>query len=145
MIGRLCLLVVGEQQFASHWLPESGKVTLGQAATCDVRINEPSVAPAHAAIHVGPELEIEDLGSALGTWLGERRLEPGRAALLTPGTSVTLGSVSIVVQKSAPAPPRRIWTHGYFESRLEEECIRAERFRNQFSVLRIRCDPNADP
>ena len=31
MTGRLCLLVVGEQQFATHWLPESGKVTLGRA------------------------------------------------------------------------------------------------------------------
>lgn len=144
MIGRLCLLVVGEQQFASHWLPESGKITLGQGATCDVRINEPSVAQAHAAIHIGPELSIEDLGSGSGTWLGEKRLEPGQAVPLTPGTSVLLGAVSIVVQKSAPAPPRRIWTHGYFESRLEEECIRAERFRNQFSVLRIRCAGDAD-
>jgi DNA-binding NtrC family response regulator len=145
MIGRLCLLVVGEQQFASHWLPDGGKVTLGQAANCDVRINEPSVAPAHAAIHVGPELSIEDLGSISGTWLGEKKLEPGRPVPLLPGTSVSLGKVSVVVQKSAPAPPRRIWTHGYFESRLEEECIRADRFRNQFSVLRIRCEPNGDP
>ncbi len=28
MTGRLCLLVVGEQQFATHWLPESGEVTI---------------------------------------------------------------------------------------------------------------------
>jgi len=141
MIGRLCLLVVGEQQFATHWLPENGKVTLGKAETCDIRINEPSVSPLHAALHLEPELSIEDLGSASGTRVGDVALQPGRRTPFPPGASVSLGSVAIIVQKSSQAPPRRIWTHGYFESRLEEECIRAERFKSQFSVLRIQCEP----
>jgi DNA-binding NtrC family response regulator len=145
MTGRLCLLVVGEQQFATHWLPENGKVTLGRDEACEVRINEPSVAPKHAVLQIGSELTIEDLGSRSGTRIGESVLEPGKAAPLAPGVSVTIGDVSVVVQKSSHAPPRRIWTHGYFESRLEEECIRAERFKNQFSVLRVRCEPNVEP
>jgi DNA-binding NtrC family response regulator len=145
MTGRLCLLVVGEQQFATHWLPETGKVTLGRADSCEVRINEPSIAPQHAVLQIGSELTIEDLGSATGTRIADTVLEPGTPMAFLPGISVTLGSVSVVVQKSSQAPPRRIWTHGYFESRLEEECIRAERFKSQFSVLRVRCEPNVEP
>ncbi len=145
MTGRLCLLVVGEQQFATHWLPETGKVTLGRAESCEVRINEPSIAPQHAVLQIGNDLTIEDLGSASGTRIADIALEPGKPMAFSPGISVSLGSVSVVVQKSAHAPPRRIWTHGYFESRLEEECIRAERFKSQFSVLRVRCEPNVDP
>ena len=145
MTGRLCLLVVGEQQFATHWLPETGSVTIGRAESCEVRINEPSVAPRHAVLHIGAELALEDLGSPSGTRIGDVQIEAGKQVPFSPGISVSLGTVSIVVQKSSYAPPRRIWTHGYFESRLEEECIRAERFKTQFSVLRVRCEPNVDP
>ena len=145
MTGRLCLLVVGEQQFATHWLPESGRVTLGRAESCEIRINEPSIALEHAVLQIGPELTIEDLGAPSGTRIGDQLVEAGKPTTFSPGVSIYLGSVSVVVQKSSQAPPRRIWTHGYFESRLEEECIRAERFKNQFSVLRVRCEPNVDP
>ena len=145
MTGRLCLLVVGEQQFATHWLPESGRVTLGRAESCEIRINEPSIALEHAVLQIGPELTIEDLGTPSGTRIGDQLVEAGKPTSFSPGVSIFLGSVSVVVQKSSQAPPRRIWTHGYFESRLEEECIRAERFKNQFSVLRVRCEPNVDP
>lgn len=141
MTGRLCLLVVGEKQFATHWLPESGKVTLGHAETCDVRINEATVSPIHAVLHLDPQLAIEDLGSASGTRVGDVVLQPGRPTPLLPGSPISLGSVAVIIQKSSQAPPRRIWTHGYFESRLEEECIRADRFKSQFSVLRIQCEP----
>ena len=144
MTGRLCLLVVGEQQFATHWLPERGEVTIGRAKSCDIRINEPSIAPKHALLRMDGELTIEDLGSSSGTRVGDEVAEPGKRLGVGPGASISLGAVSVVVQKNSRAPPRRIWTHGYFESRLEEECIRAERFKNQFSVLRVRCDPAVD-
>src|SRR5260370_39272242 len=145
MTGRLCLLVVGEQQFATHWLPESGRVTLGRAESCEIRINERAIALEHAVRQIGPELTIEDLGAPSGTRIGDQLVEAGKPTTFSPGVSIYLGSVSVVVQKSSQAPPRRIWTHGYFESRLEEECIRAERFKNQLSVLRVRCEPNVDP
>jgi len=145
MTGRLCLLVVGEQQFATHWLPESGRVTLGRAESCEIRINEPSIALEHAVLQIGSELTIEDLNTPAGTRIGDQLVEAGKPTIFSPGVSIFLGTVSVVVQKSSQAPPRRIWTHGYFESRLEEECIRAERFKNQFSVLRVRCEPNVDP
>jgi len=144
MTGRLCLLVVGEQQFATHWLPERGEVTIGREKSCDIRINEPSIAPKHALLRIDGELTIEDLGSSSGTRVGDEVAEPGKRLAVGPGATISLGAVSVVVQKNSRAPPRRIWTHGYFESRLEEECIRAERFKHQFSVLRVRCDPSVD-
>src|SRR6185295_7087420 len=38
---------------------------------------------------------------------------------------------------SATSRPRRLWTHSYFEGRLEEECARAERAGGSFAVVRI--------
>src|SRR3981081_4693697 len=116
MTGRLCLLVVGEQQFATHWLPESGKVTLGRADSCEIRINEPSVALEHAVLQIGSELTIEDLSTPSGTRIGDQVVETGKPTTFLPGESIFLGAVSVVVQKGSQAPPRRIWTHGYFES-----------------------------
>ncbi|HZH03081.1 MAG TPA: sigma 54-interacting transcriptional regulator, partial [Myxococcaceae bacterium] len=147
MPGRLCLLVIGEQKFATYWLPEAGEVTVGRDAACTIRVEEPSVAPRHVALHIDSErVELEDLGSPQGTRLGETPAGVGRRWPLAPGEQFTLGKVLLVLQKhEAWQPPRRIWTHGYFESRLEEECIRAEREEGNFAVLRIRCDPQTPP
>src|SRR5262249_41543560 len=100
MTGRLCLLVVGEQQFATHWLPERGEVTIGQAKSCDIRINEPSIAPKHALLRIDGELTIEDLGSSSGTRVSDQLAEPGQRLTVGPGATISLGAVSVVVQKN---------------------------------------------
>jgi two-component system response regulator AtoC len=102
----LCLLVIARGVVHTHVLPESGKVIIGRAESCDVRIDDPSISRRHAALHVGapvarggqrpstppaprsngapararrrgPALAIEDLGSANGTFLrGPRAVPP---------------------------------------------------------------------
>ncbi len=139
--SRFCLLVIGEQGFATHWLPDKGQVTIGSESSCDVQVDEPSVAPLHAVIEMGDEFAIEDRGSAAGTRVVGTALIPGQPKRLQPGDLIHVGAVMLVVQRKASAPPRRIWPHGYFESRLEEECIRAERFQTVFGVVRVRCVP----
>jgi len=135
-----CLLVTGERLFSTHWLADSGDLTLGSAETCQIRIDDPSVAPQHAVLHLGRKPAIEDLKGSGGTVVDDRRLTPGESVLLTPGELITLGSVLLIFQKRMNNRPRRIWTHGYFETRLEEECTRAEMYQKQFALLRIHCE-----
>jgi two-component system, NtrC family, response regulator AtoC len=135
------LLVFGDGTFASFPLPETGHVTIGRADNADVRINHPSVSRRHAVLHIGPPLRIEDLGSANGTRVRDVPLAPGEGAEILPGDVIDLGSTMLAVQTgSASARPRRLWTHSYFEGRLEEECGRAERSGKSFAVVRIHVD-----
>ena len=78
------------------------------------RVDHPSVSREHAALHVGAELCIEDLGSANGTRVREAPLAPGAPVESYPDDVVDLGAVLLVVQyrgsgrEAAPdSPPRR--------------------------------------
>ena len=111
----LSIRVIGEAIFGSHPLPASGRVVIGRANDADVRVVDPTISRHHAALHVGASLQIEDLGSANGTHVGERRIAPGELVTITTGQVVELGSITIVVQPGGTADrPRRMWPHDYF-------------------------------
>src|SRR5690242_5892907 len=138
---RLRLFVAGEGRFSTHYLPESGEVTIGRDPGCDLVIDDPSAAPRHAVLSMGPPVRIADLGSGLATTVGEQPVSPGHPVEVAPGDILHLGGVIIMVEGRGSAPPRRILPHGYFELRLEEECHRAARYHATFALLRIHCDP----
>jgi pSer/pThr/pTyr-binding forkhead associated (FHA) protein len=50
-------------------LPAEGRVTVGRSSDNDVRIDDPSVSRRHLCLHVSAEIQVEDLGSANGTYL----------------------------------------------------------------------------
>src|SRR5262249_36765984 len=59
---------------------------------------------------------------------------------------IQLGSATLIVQRqAAPIRPRRLWTHDYFEVRLEEECARAARRGATFAVMRLSCASQGSP
>src|SRR5688572_24658333 len=141
----LCLLVIGEGLFATHPLPGNGLVTIGRSPECTVRIDLPAISREHAVLHIsGAELEIKDLGSSNGTRLRGQQLEPEQTAELFPGDIIELGSTMVIVQHfSAAHPSRRIWTHDYFEWRVDDECARSSRTGLSFTLARIRVvDPS---
>src|SRR2546423_13333388 len=140
--GRLRLFVAGEGRFATHHLPDSGEVTVGRDPGCDLRVDDPSVAPRHAVLTMGTPVRIADLGSGLPTSVHQRRVLPGHPIEVAPGDILHLGGVILMVEGRGTAPPRRILPHGYFELRLEEECNRAARYQSSFALLRIVCDPS---
>ena len=136
--GARRLLVFGDGTFASFPLPDNGVVLIGRADNADVHIDHPSVSRRHAVLHIGPPLRIEDLGSSNGTRVRESLLKEGESAEIMPGDVIDLGSAMLSVQSgSATSRPRRLWTHSYFEGRLEEECARAGRSGGSFAVVRI--------
>ncbi|MEJ7728025.1 MAG: sigma 54-interacting transcriptional regulator [Polyangiaceae bacterium] len=121
-------------------LPSSGTVTVGRSDKAGIRIDDPSISRKHAAIHVGPPLLIEDLRSANGVRVRGQTVDPGASVPLAPGETVDLGATTMIVQRGLTARPRRLWTHGYFEARLEDECARAERSGSSFTVVRLQAE-----
>ena len=143
---RLSLLVMSEQGVFTHALPDRGTVTIGRAARCEVLVSDALLSREHARLRIGDIVEIEDLGSSNGTRVGSRQLAANEAATLALGDVVSIGSTVLVLQPAtANQRPRQLWSHGYFESRLEEECARAAQARTTFAVLRVRFDLDAEP
>ena len=63
---------------------DAGELTLGRDQTCDVRLAPRSVGNRHARVFTrAGRCYIEDLGSALGTFLNESRLAANQPASVT--------------------------------------------------------------
>ncbi len=136
--SRLSLLVIGDGVHATHPLPERGEVVIGRGREAQVTIDARSVSRRHALLRIGPPMTIEDLGSANGTRVRGAALVPGEPVVVAVGETVDLGSTLILVQaRSSAVRPRRLWAHGYFEARLEDECARAERAGAVFALARV--------
>ncbi len=138
--GTLQLVVIGDGRFATHPVPDCETVTLGRSPRCEIIIDHWSISRRHALLRIaGDSITIEDLGSANGTKVRALKLEPRARAPISVGESVQIGSnFSIILQqRTRGVRTRRIWTHDYFETRLEEECKRVERSGLPFAVLRI--------
>jgi two-component system, NtrC family, response regulator AtoC len=147
--ARYRLLVFSGESVTSQMLPPSGDVVIGRSEECHVQVDVPALSRRHALIRVGPPMTVEDLGSSNGTRLRGRKLDASERAPLSLGDAIELGPVTLVVQRAAKTEvadrPRRLWTHAYFEGRLEEECARAEISGVPFAVLRLQLEGAASP
>ncbi len=142
------LLVFSGETISSHPLLPGSHLIIGRAAECQIQVDVPALSRKHAEIRGGPPLTVEDLGSANGTRLRGEKLTAGNRARLRVGDAIEMGPLTIVVQRdkaNVDARPRRLWTHGYFEGRLEEECARAEAAGVQFTVLRLKLQGTSSP
>ena len=143
--GRLQLIVHVDGVFTTFRLPATGEVTIGRSSKCDVTIDHASVSRSHAVLSMGA-LQIRDSGSANGTRVGGRRLEPGIEIPLAVGDAVAIGTAMVMVQRLSPEmPPRRVQSHDYFEARIEEECARRSRNGGSFAVARVNIATGVEP
>ena len=53
----------------AYALPHAGRVSVGRAPENDIQVDDPSVSRHHLCLHVGANVEVEDLGSANGTYV----------------------------------------------------------------------------
>src|SRR3954447_5906972 len=121
--GHLSLLIVTETRTWIVPLPGRGEVVLGRGSEAVVRIDDPQLSRRHVAIRLGATTTLHDLGSTNGTTVGGRRLRPSEGVTLSLGDTIGIGGSVITLQSTATsARPGRVWAHGYFEARLEEEC-----------------------
>lgn len=138
--GQYSLLAIVNGAVATHMLPEHGEVSIGRARENDIQIVDPSVSRHHAVIRIGPPLTIADAESANGTQIKGHALAPGKHVEIPLGEVIDLGSTMVMVQHRPVATREwRIWQHGYFEGRLEDECARSTRTTTQFGLVRIQC------
>ena len=77
----LHLLVMGPKQFATFALPARGDVIVGRgdASGVGIKLDDAKASRRHLRLIVGDsgDVEIEDLGSANGTRVHDRKLAPG--------------------------------------------------------------------
>src|SRR4051812_9535572 len=77
--GPLQLAVFSENAVVVYALQPGGRLLIGRADDCDVRIADAAVSRRHAIVHAGPPLQIEDLGGANGTLVSAAGGRSGRA------------------------------------------------------------------
>jgi DNA-binding NtrC family response regulator len=136
--GHLRLLVVTADKVETFRLPPAGAVVLGRDASCDISIDDETISRRHARVVIGDEITIEDLASRNGTRVREAALTVQQPVALAVEELVRLGDVTCVVLRAGElARWHRLWSHEYFEGRLDEECARARQSRAAFSVLRV--------
>jgi DNA-binding NtrC family response regulator len=142
------LLVCSEPSPITFELPDVGQVRIGRADQAEIRVNDPSISRLHAALVISESssgdvrLEVEDLGSANGTRVRGHRLEPNERVPIAIGEAFDVGETMMLVQgpSSAGARAHRIWNHGDFEAKLEEECERAQATGSSFALIRVRAE-----
>src|SRR3954471_4069833 len=139
---------MGPKQFATFPLPERGEVIVGRGGGpgVDVKVDDAKASRRHLRLHLGDEIEVEDLGSANGTRVHDRRLDAGTRVRVLPGEAIAIGSLVLMLQpnrSARAAAPVRPLSHAEFEGRVEWECARAEATGGTFSVARVQAPVDA--
>ncbi len=69
-----------------------------------VRVDDPLASRAHACLHVGEAMFLEDVGSVNGTRVKDQPLKPGERVSIAIGDTIQIGSSVLIVQRrTAPA------------------------------------------
>jgi transcriptional regulator with GAF, ATPase, and Fis domain len=115
---RLVLIHHGKTEVVP--LPFSGTCYIGRGPRCAIRIDDASMSRTHAALHVTDDgVELEDLGSRNGTWLGNAQLEPHQRVKLELGKASRVGSTVLMLHHGGPVDPLRVGGHPAAASHAE--------------------------
>jgi DNA-binding NtrC family response regulator len=140
----LSLLVMSRDGVVVFPLPAKGDVTLGRSPDCDVHIDDAKASRVHAVLRVGAHVTVEDNGSRNGTLVAERRLAPREPVELGLGAMITIGATVLVLQSTSPhGKPKRVWSQGAFEARVEEERAVTRARGTAFGLVRIQVETSA--
>ena len=137
--GGLFMTVVGPDSFETVTLPTNGTMLVGRGTEADVRISDVLASRMHCRLHVAKgAVEVEDLRSANGTFLGNRPLEPEIRVPLAPGETLNIGATLLMLRSGGQIPrPVRVLPHAYFLARLDEEYASSARTRTPFALVRL--------
>ncbi len=138
---RPSLLIMSDGFFASIPLVAGAELVIGRSTSCDVPLDDPMASRRHARLYLGESAAVEDLGSANGTRVGEALITPHIRKTIVPGEIISIGSTLLVMQQTGQSTStRRAWSHGYFERRLQNECVRADHHVARFALVRLRIE-----
>jgi two-component system, NtrC family, response regulator AtoC len=135
---RVHLIVLGRDGAVPVALPAAGQILIGRDDDVDVRLADPRASRHHARLTIGEAITIEDLGSANGTRVRDLPIAPRTPVRLERGDAIAVGGTLMVLQAGAPEiAARRVWAHGYLETRLIEECARAQSGHGSLALGRL--------
>jgi len=89
------------EPLGQFWPLQQGSVLVGRkdaGAGAEIEIDHPTTSSRHAKLYVAARptrLKVEDFGSTNGTFVNERRLEPGERRSLSHGDSVRFGGFTV--------------------------------------------------
>ena len=116
--GRWRVVVVNESGSASFALPADGTTIVGRGEDAGIRLDDTAASRKHAQLVVSSgAVTLIDLGSANGSSVRGRKLEPHAQVLLSEGDTVELGTSLMVLQideLSASIRPWNLHTHRSF-------------------------------
>lgn len=137
------LVTVGARGgYGTHPLPR-GEVSVGSGPQCALRLEGSGAAPLAALLVVG-EREVTLEPAAAGVLLDGKEVAAGQRYPLRPGATFHVGQVLLTLHAAPRVNARRLWPHGSFEMRLEEQRLRAASREESFVLLRLRLvDPGA--
>src|SRR5262249_7711771 len=79
---RALLLGGSHDAYTTYTLPAAGTMTIGRGESNAVRVDDPLASRAHARLHVGEAMYLEDLGSMNGTRIKEQVVKRGDKVLV---------------------------------------------------------------
>jgi two-component system, NtrC family, response regulator AtoC len=138
------VLVMSPDSFNTHPLPKTGAITIGRSGKSQIVVDDPMASREHLRIHVDDvhgAYHVEDMGSANGTRVRDAAIVKGALTPISPGEAITIGSTVLMVQQNRSAlQHQRLWSHAYFETRLEAECGRGDTAGGRFALVRLRLE-----
>src|SRR5262245_60523064 len=88
--------IAGSGKRSFDLAPGGGSVVIGRSEDATLYVNSPRLSRRHCQVLVGPSgLELQDLGSANGTFLNGRKVD---RALLRTGDVIQVGGIAITVE-----------------------------------------------
>jgi two-component system, NtrC family, response regulator AtoC len=128
------LLIIDGMVSTIVGLPVAGKVAVGRAPDCEIRLHDPACSRRHAQFHIaGGEVTLEDLGSHNGTRVNGQRVY-GRRALASDDV-IGIGPIKIVLHAADRARRAGLLQSGALEQRLAQEVERALCYERPLSVI----------
>lgn len=139
--GGYVVVVLDKQGHEVHPLPDRGVIAIGRSDRAALRVDRPWISRAHANLHMGEPLSIEDLGSSNRVRVNGQDLKPGEKRVIVIGDVVLLGTTMLVVQRRAVgdvAQPALAVPD--FVARVEQDCERASRLGLVVEVVAVIAD-----
>ena len=146
-----CLIIIrGTPQGHRYFLTQA-EMTLGRDAAADITVSDQVISRKHAKVtKEGGKVFITDLGSSNGSFINDKKIEPGKAVALAKEDMIKLGNS---IFKFLPAGEleilfygnlgsaahtdalTKIYNKGYLLEALEAEFKRAKALHTDFSLL----------
>jgi diguanylate cyclase (GGDEF)-like protein len=146
-----CLIIIRGQPQGHRYFLTQPEMTIGRDPTTEIAPSDQSISRRHAKIHqVDNQVTLTDLGSSNGTFVNDKKIEPGVPVTLQKEDMIKMGNF---IFKYLPAgeleilfygnlgsaahtdPMTLIYNKGYLLEALEAEFKRAKALHTDFSVL----------